>query len=398
MTAVASSSWAAFDPFDSSVRADPYPHYARLRDEAPCVHLDQYNVWLVSRYADVDRVLRDWQTFSSRQGAALEPAATPEEGGVILSTDPPEHTRIRRAVSREFTPKTVAALEPGVRSFVEQALEAALQDGYVEWIEHMARPLPTTTLARLMGYPLQHQEQYCRWAAIIFDAMGCPAGQLDMVTLGDVAGELFGFVGELAAKHEYVPNGWADRLVQAGDRGELSAAEVQSLLGGILVAAMDTTVNMLGNLAHSLATHPEQSRILIDQPELADSAVNESLRFESPVQPGFFRVATEDAEVGAVRIPAGARVMVAFGSANRDGRQFEDADSFLIDRAPNDHLAFGRGVHFCLGAPVARLIGRVLIEELSNRKIVLETGGEPVRKDNRMLRGFDHLPLHLARR
>jgi len=167
------------------------------------------------------------------------------------------------------------------------------------------------------------------------------------------------------------------------------------LLGGILVAAMDTTVNMLGNLAHSLAEHPDQWARLVEDPNLAASAVEESLRYESPVQPGFFRVTTTDTEVAGVKLPRGARVMVGFGSANRDPRQFPEPDRFLIDRTPNDHLALGRGTHFCLGAPVARLMGRVVFEEFASRGRELAVAGEPVRKNNRMLRGFDALPLSI---
>ncbi len=392
-----SRDWTGFDPFDETVRNDPYPHYAMLRKQAPCVRLERYGVWLVTRYEDSVAVLQDWETFSSATGAALEPAATPEEGGVILSTDPPEHTRIRRAVARDFTPKAIRSLEPRLRELVGQALDVALVEDRIDWVTLVAQPVPTTLMAELMGYPDRYREQYCRWASIVFNSMGCPAdGSSDFGPVAEVGAQLYGFVSELAANHEYVPGGWADRIVQAGERGELSESEVPSLLGGILVAAMDTTVNMLGNLAHSLAEHPDQWARLVKDPSLAGSAVEESLRYESPVQPGFFRVTTTETEVAGVRLPQGARVMVGFGSANRDPRQFPDPDRFLIDRTPNDHLALGRGTHFCLGAPVARLMGRVVFEELALRAKELAVAGEPVRKNNRMLRGFDALPLSIA--
>ena len=395
---MATETLAEFDPFAAAVRADPYPHFARMRAEAPCAHLDRYDVWFVSRYADAAHVLHDWQTFSSSQGAALEPVATPEEGGVILSTDPPRHTRIRRAVSQDFTPKVVAALEPRIRDISEHAIVAALDADQIDWVTAVARPLPTTIMAHLMGYPDHHRDQYCRWASIIFDSMGCPASEATADgPLAEIAPQLYGFVGQLAADREYVPGGWGDRIVQAGDRGDLTSDEVFSLLGGILVAAMDTTVNMLGNLLHSLATHPDQWRRLADEPGLASSAVNESLRYESPVQPGFFRVTTRETEVAGVPVPEGARVMVGFGSANRDGDQFPEPDAFRVARTPNNHLAFGRGTHFCLGAPVARLIGKVVLETLCDHVTTIELAGEPVRKDNRMVRGFDVLPLRLAR-
>lgn len=391
-----SHDWTGFDPFDEGVRDDPYPHYAVLREQAPCVRLERYGVWLVTRYEDVAAILQNWETFSSAQGAALEPVATPEEGGVILSTDPPEHTRIRRAVARDFTPKAIGALEPRLRELAGRALDTALGEDCTDWITLVAQPLPTALMAELMGYPDRYREQYCRWASIIFDSMGCPAdGTSDFGAFTEVAGQLFGFVSELAANREYVAGGWADRIVQAGERGELSESEVPSLLGGILVAAMDTTVNMLGNLAYALAAHPDQWARLVENPGLTPSAVNESLRYESPVQPGFFRVTTSDTEVAGVQLPKGARVMVGFGSANRDPRQFLEPDRFLVDRTPNDHLAFGRGTHFCLGAPVARLIGKVIFEELALRAKEISFVGEPVRKQNRMLRGFDALPLSI---
>ncbi|MFC5139392.1 cytochrome P450 [Actinomycetospora rhizophila] len=389
--------WSTFDPFAPGQRDDPYPAFAALRDEAPCAHLDRYGVWLVSRYDDVTAVLRDWETFSSAQGAGLEPVGTPEEGGVILSTDPPEHTRVRRAVARDFTPKAIAALEPRVRELVRDALGPALAEGGVDWVAQVAQPVPTTVMAELMGYPDRHREEYCRWAATIFDSMGCPAGG-ESATLGEATGGLFGLVARIAADGEYAPDGWADRIVQAGGRGELGQSEVVSLLGGILVAAMDTTVNMLGNLAHALATHPEQWARLVERPELVPAAVEESLRFEAPVQPGFFRVTTTDTTVAGVAVPAGARVMVAFGSANRDPRRFADPDLFLVDREPNDHVSFGRGVHFCLGAPVARLIGRVVLGELVTSASGIGLAGSPARKANRMLRGFDRLPLTVRAR
>lgn len=387
---------SAFDPFGAEHRDDPYPAYAALRDEAPCTHLDRYGVWLISRYDDVAAVLRDWETFSSAQGAGLEPVATPEEGGVILSTDPPDHTRVRRAVARDFTPKAIALLEPRVRELVVRALDDAAGRDDVDWIAQVAQPVPTTVMAELMGYPDRHRDEYCRWASTIFDSMGCPAGGATPA-LAEATGGLFGFVAQIAAEGEYVTDGWADRIVQAGGRGELGQGEVVSLLGGILVAAMDTTVNMLGNLAHALATHPDQWARLVARPELVPSAIEESLRFESPVQPGFFRVTTAETTVAGVTLPAGARVMAAFGSANRDPRQFADPDRFLVDRTPNDHLAFGRGVHFCLGAPVARMIGRVVLTELVTTASGIRLAGPPVRKANRMLRGFDSLPLIIDR-
>lgn len=386
------ATWSDFDPFGDVQRADPYPSFAMLREEAPCVHLERYDVWLVSRYEDVAAVLRDWETFSSMQGAGLQPVATPEEGGVILSTDPPDHTRIRRAVARDFTPRAINALEPHVRDLVGRAMEFALAEGNVDWVSLVAQPVPTTVMAELMGFPLRHRQEYCRWASILFDAMGCPAGG-ESSELAEAAGGLFSFVAQIAADQEYVPDGWADRIVRAGDRGELSRAEVMSLLGGILVAAMDTTVNMLGNLMHALATHPEQWARLVERPELVPTAVDESLRFESPVQPGFFRVTTTETMVAGVALPPASRIMVAFGSANRDPRQFADPDLFLVDRSLNDHLAFGRGVHFCLGAPVARMIGRVVLEEVISCAAEISLTGAPVRKANRMLRGFDRLPL-----
>lgn len=185
----------------------------------------------------------------------------------------------------------------------------------------------------------------------------------------------------------------ADSLFKSVGTADLNFEEAGSLIFGLIVAGMDTTVNLIGNMVHALIESPEQWEKLRTNPSLAASTVEEALRFDAPVQPGFFRTATQDVEVAGTRIPAGARVMLGFGSANRDPEQFAEPTRFLIDRVPNEHVAFGTGVHACLGAPLARLEGRVVLELLLQRVCSMSLAGRPRRRENKMVRGFRELPV-----
>ncbi len=205
--------------------------------------------------------------------------------------------------------------------------------------------------------------------------------------------EITDFLHSVASEGGYLPGGLADSLFKSVGTADLRFEEAGSLVLGLLVAGMDTTVNLIGNMVYALIEHPEQWEKLRTNPSLVASTVEEALRFEAPVQPGFFRTTTQDVEVAGTRIPAGARVQLGFGSANRDPEQFPEPDRFLIDRTPNEHVAFGTGVHACLGAPLARLEGRVVLELLLPKVRALSLAGRPKRRENKMVRGFRELPV-----
>lgn len=397
MNTASKTQWEDFDPFASLVRENPYPHLAALRDHAPCVHLRCYNVWFVTRYADVSRVLDDWKTFSSRQGAGLVPIDNPLEAGLIIAIDPPEHTRIRRVVSRDISPKVVNALEPRVRELAASLISAASRADSIDWVTYLAQPLPTRVYAELLGYPKHRDHDYCSWAMKMFDILG-PVGATASNAAAAAWQEMFGHVNDLTTNDGYTSGSWAQGICHAGRTGEITPEESLSLLGGTIVAAMETTVHLLANTMNQLIDEPAAWDQLKANPSLAASVIEEALRYDAPVQPGLFRLTTSDVDIAGTTVPMGSRIMVGFGAANRDERQFPDPDSFIVDRDPNQHLSFGRGVHFCAGAGAVRLVGRVVLEELVSQVSTIERSGPARRKDTLMVRGFDALPIRLRAR
>ncbi len=383
---------ASYDPFAPEALENPYPYYAALRELAPCCYLQKYDVYFVSRYHDVVAALKNWQTFSSSEGGAIWRAGNYLEGGVILSTDPPEHTRIRRAVAKDFTPRTVAQLEGRVRAAATSMIDTMLEAGTADLVSHLAEPLPATIMSALLGLPGQHQDAYPRWSDTAFDSLGAHGAEMTAAAHA-FRDEITDFLHSVASEGGYLPGGLADSLFKSVGTADLRFEEAGSLVLGLLVAGMDTTVNLIGNMVYALIEHPEQWEKLRTNPSLVASTVEEALRFEAPVQPGFFRTTTQDVEVAGTRIPAGARVQLGFGSANRDPEQFPEPDRFLIDRTPNEHVAFGTGVHACLGAPLARLEGRVVLELLLPKVRALSLAGRPKRRENKMVRGFRELPV-----
>ena len=382
-----------YDPFDAGALADPYPAMAAIRAETPVAYLSKYDVYYVTRYDDAAAVLRDWRTFSSEGGAGFTPAPSAIEGGVIIATDPPEHSRIRRAVAKDFTPPSTRALEPRIRARADELVDAMVCAGTLDAVKAIAEPLPVDVMAGLLGLPESHRESYPEWADAIFDLMGPPpAGAADLF---EQFGQLSEFVGTLASRCEYAEGSIGDSLLRSAGAGSLSPEEAVSLVAGVLVAGFDTTVNLLSNTLHILATDPDAWAALRATPSLIPSAVEESLRFEAPVQPGFFRAVTRDVEVSGVEIPQGSRVLVGFASANRDPRRFADPDRFDVARDPNEHLAFGHGVHLCIGASLARLEGRLVLESLAERVKAITPAGKAERKPNAMVRGFRVLELEV---
>ncbi len=384
---------ASYDPYAPQALENPYPYYAALRSVAPCLFIEKYQVYFVSRYRDAEAVLRNWQTFSSYRGTGLVRVPTPSEGGVLVSNDPPEHTRIRRTVARDFTPHTITHLEGRVRALTTSLIDTMLEARTVDIISQLAEPLSVTIMAELLGLPEHHREDYPRWSDALFDVMGPP--REDSTSFLQVAHELLGYMSEMAVKGDYAPGGLADALFKSVGTADISAEEAGSIVGSLLVAGMDTTISLIENAIAALIENPDQWEKLHANPELAASAVEETPRFDSPIQPGQFRNTTQETEIAGMPIPVDSRIMVGFASANRDPEQFSDADRFLIERKPNNHLAFGAGVHFCLGSPLVRLEAGVVLEQLARRVRSLSFAAPPKRKRNSMVRGFQELHVLL---
>lgn len=364
--------------FTPEVRADPFPLYRRLLEEDP-VHDTGFGLWLVSSYEDCRAALRD-----PRFSAEFRTMANYEETMVavgrdtpvqelmerlMLFRDPPDHTRLRGLVQRAFSPRMIEAFRTRVAEVCDGLLDAAEQrGGEMELMADLAWPLPVVVIAELLGVPPDERERFRGWAsdlALAFDLGMTP----ERARRATVAQEAFvAFFLELAAERAREPRGdLLTALVQAEEEGDrLTPDELVSNLILLLIAGHETTMNLIGNGVHALLRHPQQLARLRDGSALAPAAVEELLRYDSPVQL-VIRFTREELELGGRTIPKGARVMLLLGAANHDPERFADPDRLDLERGDRGHLAFGGGPHFCLGNALARLEGEVVIPRLLRR-------------------------------
>ncbi len=346
---------------------DPWGLYARLRDEDP-VHRAPAGHWVLSRFEDVFDAARDPATFSSAHGLTISGDDTKALAlaPTVVMLDPPEHTAFRRLVSRGFTPRRVATLEPAVRAFVVERVEALRSAGEADLIEVLAKPLPSFVVAHYLGVPEADRARFDDWSAALVaaNAAGDPlAGATEAI------GELYEYFTSLAQRRRDEPgDDMVSQLLAAELDGE--PVDVPVVLGYAFVmiaGGNDTATGLLGGAADLLTRHPEQRTRLLDDPSLIGGAVEELLRLTSPVQ-GLARTATRDVEVRGERIAAGEKVLLLYGAANRDRREFgDDADELDVTRPVPRMMTFSSGPHHCLGAAAARLQGRVVLEELLAR-------------------------------
>jgi cytochrome P450 len=402
---------AGFDPFAPDVVADPYPHYARLRDEAPVCFIESQDMWMVTRHVDVAAVLHDPATFSSAEGmGALMSGGVGRnridargllgldlrEMRVLIATDPPDHTRLRRLLSRAFTPRAITELEPHLREICEDLvhdLVVATRAGHGDLVAQVAFPFPVIVIAELLGIPPERRDDFKRWSDALVGAL---SGDWDPLEAQQTLGEMFMYLSEVVERRRHEPDhDLISRLVGGVDPDDpdaLSFVEITLFAILLLVAGNETTTNLIGNGAAAFAAHPDQAQLLQERPQLLPAAIEEVLRWDAPVQ-ALFRSTTRPVTLSGVDLPAGAMVLVSFAAANRDSRHFADADRFDIERHNTDHLALGHGIHHCLGAALARLEARLVGETLMARGIQLIPGGAAERIDSIILRGFASYPV-----
>jgi cytochrome P450 len=365
--------------------ADPYAHYRRLRESDP-VHWDESRgSWLIFRYADVDAVLRDDRRFSARQGYAIS----------MLVTDPPEHTRLRSLVNKAFTARAVRELAPRIQEIVDGLLDAVSGRGEMDAIAGFAYPLPITVIAELLGVDPERRDFFRRASVPIAVALGPVRNP--QLAMNAFAGrnELLLYFDELIRRRRANPrDDLVSAMIQAEDRGDfLTHAELLGMMLLLLVGGHETTVNLIGNGLLALLRNPDQLARFRDTPGNERTAIDELLRYDSPVQYSG-RVAKEDVDLGGVTVRAGESVRMIFGSANHDPEFFADPDSLDVTRNPNEHLAFGYGTHFCLGAQLARLEGEIALTTLVRRFPELRLTGADVRwRPAPVLRGLEALPV-----
>jgi cytochrome P450 len=359
-----------YDPYDVAINADPYPTFRRLRDEAPIYHNDRYDVWALSRHADVEKGLVDWQAFSNCRGDILEiiQAGVELPPGVVMFEDPPPHTMHRGLMSRVFTPRRMAALEDEVREFCARCLDPLVGTDRFDIVAELGAVMPMRVIGMLLGIPESDQIVVRDKAdAILRTEAGRP---LEIRQDAIANGEIFADYIEWRAGHP------SDDLMtvllnaefddEEGVRRRLTRPEVLTYTQVLAGAGNETTGRLVGWLAKVLAEHPDQRRELVEDRTLIPSAVDETLRYE-PTGPHLARYVARDVEYYGTTVPEGSAMLLLVGSANRDERRYDRPDEFDIHRTDGQHLTFGYGLHFCLGASLARLEGRVALDELLTR-------------------------------
>lgn len=394
-----------FDPWNPDFVVDPYPAYDELRREAPVRYFEPSNQWLISRHADVNALLRD-----RRLGRDYTHVATHEEFGRqpapqfqeafwrvsrngMLEVEPPDHTRLRRLVSKAFTPRMVESLRPRVRAIAESLIDAYVEKGGGDLIAEVAEPLPVTVIAEMLGVPEQDRHLLRPWSA---DMCGMYELNPSLETQHQAvraAEEFESYLKDLA--RDRLANPGEDLVSALAAIPELTLDELAGTCVLLLNAGHEATVNVTGNGWRALLKNPgELARLRADR-SLLPTAVEELLRYDTPLQL-FERWVLEDIEVHGVRIPRGSEVACLFGSANRDPEVFEDPDRLDLGRPDNPHISFGAGIHFCLGAPLARIELTESFTALLDRVGTIELRAEPVYKPGFVIRGLRSLDLDVT--
>jgi cytochrome P450 len=385
-----------YDPWDVDIDIDPYPTYRRLRDESPVYYNDRHGFWGLSRYADVDTALRDPQRLSSAKGDILEvvkadPVMPP---GVFINEDPPLHTIHRALVSRAFMPKKMRELEHKVRAFCAACLDPLVGADCFDFVQDLGAELPMRTIGMLVGIPDADQPTVRAQAhAVLRNRPGEPLPvRKDHYFDGDL------FTDYVAWRKKNPSDDLITELLavefedESGTSRNLTTGELLIFLAVIAGAGVETTGRLFGWMGKVLAEHPDQRQELVEDRSLIPTAIEELLRYEPP-GPHVARYVTEDIDFHGQTVPAGSALLLMLASANRDERHFDDPGRFDIHRKAGGHLTFGRGAHFCLGAPLARLEGRIALDEVFNRFPKWDIDTDACRRSRTStVRGWDTMP------
>ena len=377
------------------IRRNPFPLYDQIRRETGVLHEPQSDTWMIFDYGGVKRVLTDHDTFSSNMSAANR--RNPEW---FIFFDPPRHTKLRALIMRAFTPRMVASLEPHIRGLARDLLDQTIERGEMDMADDFSIPLPMMVIARMLGIPASDWPRFRRWGDVILKLSYTISGGADAAQASadyfTVTAEMKSYLATLIEQRRTGPkDDLLTKLVEAEVDGErLSDQEILGFFQLLLVAGTETTTNLLNNAILCLTEHPGQYDRLRAAPDLLPSAIEEVLRYRSPVQ-WMFRGTHREVELNGRRIPAGKLVLPVIGSANRDDKVFSNPGFFDIARDPNPHIAFGHGIHFCLGAPLSRLEARIALAELLARVEDIELASTAAWEPRKALHvhGPSHLPI-----
>ncbi|MDI9929436.1 cytochrome P450 [Rhodococcus sp. IEGM 1354] len=381
------------DLYSTDAILDPYPHYARLRALGPVVWLPRQQVFAVPRYADCKAVLLDDETFISGDGVALNPVANRLGRGTTLNSDGDEHATKRSVLAHRLTPKAVRKMKAAVEEKANSIVDAALSKQFVDGVDDLATALPMSIVPDLVGWPEDGREDLLRWAGATFDSLG-PVNR-HSITAVKGAAEMLAFSRRVVRDRSVIPGSMGDDVLKAADDNKIQKSTCPALMIDYLGPSLDTTIGAISGALDLFARHPEQWQAIRQDPDLIPNAINEVVRYESPIR-AFSRRAVRDVEIDGSRIPKGARVLVVYASANRDEREWDNPDAFDITRDAARQLGFGSGVHGCAGQGLARLEAQTMLRVLAQRVEKFVPAGTPVRAVNNVIHRYERLPLKLV--
>ena len=388
---------ATFNPVSTKLREDPYTVYRRLREKDPVHRSRLFDGWVLSKHGHVDTVLRDQHHFANdvRNAADNVPEHIQDEAHSILYLDPPDHTRLRSLVSQAFTRGAIQVLQPRIEEIVDALLDQVNSDQTFDVIQTLAYPLPVIVISELLGVPAEDRDRFKAWSSEVARIPEPGQTRQDWQRIDQAREALMAYFDPIVeARFEEPRDDLISALATAEEEGaKLTHQEVLvTLMLLLLVAGNETTTNLIGNGLLALLQHPDQLARLRQDPSLMDSAIEELLRFDSPVQIDS-RTALADQVIGGKPIMRGQQVLLLIGAANRDPDAFPDPDVLDLSRTARSHMSFGRGIHHCLGAPLARMEGQVAFGKLLERFPHMRLAGKPRFRDRVVLRGLQSLPV-----
>ncbi|MBF6341090.1 cytochrome P450 [Nocardia abscessus] len=379
------------DLYSRQAITDPYPHYARMRELGPVVWLARQRAYALPRYAECKAVLLDDDTFISGEGVGLNPVANRLSRGTTLNSDGEDHSRRRALLGRRLTPKALRSMRETVDRQAVTAVEAAVARGQIDGVE-LATTLPMSVVPDLIGWPQHGRENLLRWAGATFDSLGPINNQ--SIRTAPAGMEMMRFTRRLARDRQLLPGSAGAEILQAADEGKIAHNECPAMMIDFLAPSLDTTISAISSALYLFAAHPHQWQLLRSDPTMIANAVNEVVRYESPLR-AFSRRTIRDVALAGVTIPEGARVVVMYSSANRDPLEWDSPDTFDIRRDASRQLGFGHGTHGCAGQGLARLETQAILAALLERVERIEITGRPQWAMNNIIHRFENLPLQL---
>jgi cytochrome P450 len=381
------------DIYANDAIIDPHLHYTRLRQLGPVVWLSRQQVYALSRYSECKAVLRDDETFVSGRGVALNPIANRLSRGTTLSSDGAEHDQRRRLLAHRMLPRALRAISESVDEQAAQVVDAALARGEVDGVDDLALALPLAVVPDLVGWPRDQRDDLLAWGAATFDVLG-PLNRNWVSALTSTL-QMLRFARRIVRHRSMIEGSLGHDVLLAADDGKLPYRECPALMVDYLGPSLDTTISAISTALHLFATFPEQWEILKNDHTLIPNAVNEVVRYESPLR-AFTRKTRQEKRIGGALIPAGSRVLVIYASANRDEDEWDQPDTFNIHRDANRQLGFGHGVHACAGQGLARMETQAILRALVERVDRIELTSPPTWAINNIIRRHEHLPLKLV--